>query len=111
MAEAIADTTWKAVIGWDLFAREAMGKQLIQAADSLGANAAEAFGRYHYGDKLTFLYGARGSLFETKCWLNRTAARGLVNDHEPTEPYDVPDHLFADAELAWLSEPSPLTDY
>ena len=80
LAEAIADTTWKTVTGWQPFAREAMGKQLLQAADSIGANIAEAFGRFHYGEKLTFLYYARGSLFETKYWLNRAVARSLVDD-------------------------------
>jgi four helix bundle protein len=79
-AEAIADECWKLVLGWQPFARDAMGKQLITAADSIGANIAEAFGRYHYGEKLTFLYYARGSLFETKYWLNRAVARDLVPD-------------------------------
>lgn len=79
-AEAIADAAWKAVSGWDGFARDAMGKQLIQAADSIGANIAEAYGRFHYGEKLTFFYYARGSLFETKYWLNRAVARGLIDD-------------------------------
>lgn len=79
-AEVIADEAWKLVLGWQPFARDAMGKQLVQAADSIGANVAEAFGRYHYGEKLTFLYYARGSLFETKYWLNRAGARDLVSD-------------------------------
>ena len=38
----------------------------------------EAFGRFHYGDKLQFLYYARGSLFETKYWLNRALERNLM---------------------------------
>ncbi len=80
LAEAIADTTWKTVVGWQPFAQEAMGKQLIQAADSIGANIAEAYGRLHYGEKLTSFYYARGSLFETKYWLNRAVARELVDD-------------------------------
>jgi four helix bundle protein len=79
-AETIADDCWKLVLGWPSSARDAMGKQLIQAADSIGANIAEAFGRCHDGEKLTFLYCARGSLFETKYWLNRAVARDLVTD-------------------------------
>jgi four helix bundle protein len=79
-SEAIADDCWKLVLGWPSFARDAMGKMLIQAADSIGANVAEAFGRYHDGEKLRFLYYARGSLFETKYWLNRAVARELVTD-------------------------------
>jgi len=76
--EGVADGIWKVVVGWDEFAREVVGRQLARAADSIGANIAESFGRYHYGEKLQFLYYARGSLFETKYWVNRAKARGLI---------------------------------
>jgi four helix bundle protein len=81
LAEAIADATWKTVMGWQPFAREAMGKQFIQAADSIGANIAGGFGRSNYGEKVTFFHYARGSTFETKYWLNRAVKRELVDDH------------------------------
>ena len=77
-AEAVADGIWRQVVRWDTFARDVVGKQLARAADSVGANIAEAYGRFHYGEKLQFLYYARGSLFETKYWLNRAQARGLM---------------------------------
>jgi four helix bundle protein len=80
LAEAMADTAWKTVVGWQPFAREAMGKSLVQAADAIGASLAVAFGRFHTGDTLTFFYYARGSLFETKYWLNRAVARQLIDD-------------------------------
>jgi four helix bundle protein len=76
--EAIADDIWREVVRWDLFARDVVGGQLARAADSIGANIAEAFGRFHYGEKLQFLYYARGSLFETKYWLNRALERNLM---------------------------------
>jgi four helix bundle protein len=60
------------------FAREVVGRQLARAADSVGANIAEASGRFHYGEKLQFLYYARGSLFETKYWVNRALERGMM---------------------------------
>ncbi len=77
-AEALADGMWKDVIRWDVFARDTVGKQLVRAGDSVGANIAEAFGRFHYGEKLHFLYFARGSLYETKYWLNRALNRSLL---------------------------------
>lgn len=43
-----------------------MRDQVRRAVASIGANIAEAFGRYHYKDKLVFLYNARGSLYETQ---------------------------------------------
>ena len=84
-AEEIADSVWKQVVRWDEFTRDIVGKQLAKAADSVGANIAEAFGRYHYGEKLQFLYYARGSLFETKYWLNRASARGLIPSSQVEE--------------------------
>jgi four helix bundle protein len=77
-AEAVADGIWQQVVRWDPFAREVVGGQLARAGDSIGANIAEAFGRFHYGEKLQFLYYARGSLFETKYWLNRARTRDLM---------------------------------
>jgi four helix bundle protein len=78
-AEAVADGVWEHVARWDPFARDVVGKQLARAMDSVGANVAEAYGRFHYGEKLQFLYYARGSLFEAKYWLNRAQARGLMS--------------------------------
>lgn len=75
--EAIADHIWNEVNNWDVFARDVVGKQLTRAVDSVGANIAESYGRFHYGNKLNFLYYARGSLFETKYWINRSASRNL----------------------------------
>ena len=79
-AEEVADGIWEQVVGWEPFAKEGVGGQLARAADSIGANIAEAFGRFHYGEKIQFLYYARGSLFETKYWLNRVSQRQLMAD-------------------------------
>lgn len=84
-AEEIADSVWKRVVGWDDFAKDVVGKQLARAADSIGANIAECFGRYHFGEKLQFIYYSRGSIFETKYWLNRTQQRGLITPAEVQE--------------------------
>jgi four helix bundle protein len=84
-AEEIADSIWKVVIQWDEFAKDVVGKQLTRAVDSIGANIAESFGRFHFGEKLQFLYYSRGSIFETKYWLNRTRVRGLMKTEEVQE--------------------------
>lgn len=77
-AEEIADSVWKIVVQWDEFAKDVVGKQMARSADSVGANIAESFGRFNFGEKLQFLYYSRGSIFETKYWLNRTRVRGLM---------------------------------
>lgn len=78
-AEGCADKIWKQVVHWEEFARDVVGKQMARASDSIGANIAESFGRFNFGEKLQFLYYARGSLFETKYWLNRAKTRDLMS--------------------------------
>lgn len=78
LAETIADEIWKQVSAWRSFPKDTVGKQLTRSVDSIGANIAESFGRFHFGEKIQFLYYARGSLFETKYWLNRCAKRSLM---------------------------------
>ncbi len=79
-AEDISDQVWEAVKGWDRFARDALGIQLIRAVDSIGSNIAEAYGRYHFGEKIRFLYYARGSLYEAKYWIRRARRRNLISE-------------------------------
>ncbi len=55
-AEQLADSIWKQVTTRDDFPKDVVGKQITRAADSIGANLAEAFGRFHFGEKLQFLY-------------------------------------------------------
>ena len=77
-AERLADEVWALVEPWDWKATKTVGVQLIRAADSVGANVAEAYGRYHPGEARQFLFYARGSLRETQWWLRRAAARKLI---------------------------------
>jgi len=83
--EGCADKIWKQVVQWDEFAKDVVGKQMARATDSIGANIAESFGRFNYGEKLQFLYYARGSLFETKYWLNRAKIRDLMSSSDVEE--------------------------
>ena len=83
--EASTDKIWKQVVQWDEFAKDVVGKQMARATDSIGANIAESFGRFNFVEKLQFLYYARGSLFETKYWLNRAKTRGLMSSSEMEE--------------------------
>ena len=55
-----------------------IGTQVVRAIDSIGANIAEGFGRYHYKDSMKFYYNARGSLFESKHWLKLLYSRKLI---------------------------------
>ena len=59
-----------------------MGSQLLRAVDSIGANIAEGFGRFHYRDKTKFYYNARGSLWECKHWGFLFYKRGFLKEKE-----------------------------
>ena len=65
-AEEVADAVWKRVSNWEDFPKDVVGKQIARATDSIGANIAESFGRFNFGEKLQFLYYARGSLLLPK---------------------------------------------
>jgi len=78
LAIALAEEVHSAVRQWPSFERWTVGIQLVRATDSIGANIAEAYGRWHRRDQRQRLYVARGSLYETEYWLTRAAAYGLV---------------------------------
>jgi four helix bundle protein len=80
LTEEIADKWWQVISRWPPFAKDTVGKQLIRAIDSIGANIAESYGRYHFSDRINFLYYARGSLFESKFFIRRARERNLVAD-------------------------------
>ncbi len=79
-AEELGKVVWRSATGWDHFAKRTVGKQVVRAVDSVGANIAEAFGRFHYAEKLQLLYYARGSLFETRFWLRQAYVRNLLGE-------------------------------
>ena len=80
LAERLADEIWSVVLGWDYFAKDTVGKQLVRAADSIGANIAEGTGRGSFQDNRRFVRTARASLNETKHWLRRAHFRHLLNE-------------------------------
>ena len=57
----------------------ALTSQIRRSSNSVPANIAEAFGRYHHGNKLNFYYNARGSLCETKSHLHYAAEIGYLS--------------------------------
>jgi four helix bundle protein len=85
LSEKLSDKLWKIVAGWDVFARDTVGKQLVRAVDSIGANIAEGSGRGTDPEFRRFLRIARGSLYETQHWLRRAYRRRLLNEDEVSD--------------------------
>jgi len=84
LSEKFAAEIWDIVIGWDYFAKDTVGKQLVRSSDSISANIAEGFGRFHFKENKNFCYFSRGSLLETKTWLHKARSRNLVSEEKHT---------------------------
>jgi len=56
LAESFSDEIWFIVHEWDYFAKDTVGKQIVKAADSISANIAEGYGRFHYKENKNFCY-------------------------------------------------------
>lgn len=73
-------------IAWDVYSKmtfedkKLMGDQFLRAVDSVGANIAEGYGRYHYLDKVRFYYNSRASHYEAFIhWLELLLERNRIN--------------------------------
>jgi four helix bundle protein len=82
LSEKLADDLWNIVITRDSFAKDTVGKQIVRAADSIGANISEGSGRGSAQDNRRFVRMARGSLYETIHWLRRSYMRKLLSQAE-----------------------------
>ena len=85
LSEILSDKIWEIAIGWKSFARDTVGKQIVRAADSIGANIAEGSGRGSTQDNRRFIRMARGSLYETQHWLRRAFRRKLLTSRQVEE--------------------------
>ncbi len=73
--------------------KDTVGKQLVKAADSVGSNIAEGSGRGSYSDNNRFVKIARGSLFETKHWINKAFKRELIIENDYKEMLNLIEEL------------------
>lgn len=85
---------------WVIFERmswqdkKTIGDQFISSIDSIGANIAESYGRFHYLDRVRFLYNSRGSMLEAiNHWLDLLLERTKVSQIEYDEIKVIADKL------------------
>jgi four helix bundle protein len=93
MSENLADEIWDVVLGWNRFARDTVGGQIVRAADSIGANIAEGSRRGSFQDNRRFIRIARGSLKETQHFLRRAYKRKLFDENQVNKIKPLVDNL------------------
>jgi four helix bundle protein len=63
--------------------RKVWGDQMLESIDSVGANVAEGYARFHFSEKARFYYISRASLSEgVDHWIDLGFERGVVFDQE-----------------------------
>jgi len=82
LAQSFGNEIWGLVAKWDYFAKDTIGKQIARSADSISANIAEGYGRYHYKENKNFCYFSRGSIIETKDWLKKSRDYQLFTEQQ-----------------------------
>ena len=81
LARKLSEVAWQVYSGFDWQMKKVLGDQFLTATDSVAANIAEGYGRYHYADKVKFYYNARASLFESLHWFKLLVERKLVDEN------------------------------
>ncbi|MBT3538710.1 four helix bundle protein [Candidatus Parcubacteria bacterium] len=74
--------SWEVYIKMNWQTKKVIGDQFIRSADSVGANLAEGYGRYHYLDKIKFYYNSRASLLEANHWVELLLERDIITKEE-----------------------------
>lgn len=93
LPEELADGVWDVAMKWDAFAKDTVGKQIVRAVDSIGANIAEGSGRGSFQDNKRFVRIARGSLNETQHFLCRAFRRKLLTQADVDKLKPIVDSL------------------
>lgn len=77
------------VSNWGNFAKYSIGQQYVDAVDSVSANIAEGFGRFHKKDKIKIHYYSLGSVKECLDWNEKSRIRKLITDENYKKIFDV----------------------
>jgi len=76
----VSNEAWEIYNAQDWRVKKIWGDQFIRSIDSIGANIAEGYGRFHYLDRIRFYYNARASLLEAIHWLRLAHQRELAEE-------------------------------
>ena len=78
----LSNIIYRLVKEWTFLDQKTVGLQWIRSTDSIAANIAEGFGRFHKKDKIKFFYNARASVYESAHWAKVTKERELLSEED-----------------------------
>jgi len=78
----LSNFVWKIILKWEWFPKKTIGTQYVTAMDSISANIAEGFGRYHKKDRIKFYRYSQGSIKECYDWNEKSMKRNLISKEE-----------------------------
>lgn len=93
LASEVAEIVWDKVQAWPWIAKKTVGIQWIESTDSISANIAEGFGRFHKKDKVKFYYNAKGSTLESIEWTKKALKKALISELEAKEILEILEKL------------------
>jgi four helix bundle protein len=83
LSRKLSSDAWRIFCRMNYEDRSHIGDQFLRAVDSIGANIAEGYGRYHFLDKIRFYYNSRGSHLEAFThWLELMFEREKITESE-----------------------------
>jgi four helix bundle protein len=83
LSRKLSSITWKIFCRMNFEDKKHIGDQFLHSVDSIGANIAEGYGRFHYLDKVRFYYNSRGSHFEAFThWFELLIEREKISGNE-----------------------------
>ncbi len=78
----IGEKIWEIVNNWDSFAKETIGKQLVQKADSVACNLNKYYGNKNESDTSEKTYFTIVHLNEIKTLIAKATQRKLISEKE-----------------------------
>jgi len=78
----LSNYVWEEIVKWEWFAKKTVSTQFVTAVDSISANVAEGFGRYHKKYKIKFYRYSQGSLKECFDWNEKSKRRELLDEEK-----------------------------
>jgi four helix bundle protein len=89
----LSNVVWELASNMDSFAKYTIGQQFVNAIDSISANIAEGFGRYHKKDKVKFYYYSFGSVKECLDWNEKAKIRKLISEEMYEKIFSILENL------------------